>query len=697
MVQHGVGNVEIDEQIALGYLQVNTGNFQNGIILFTQLLKKKPDLIAAYLGRGTAFALAGDLDSAIHDFSQAITIDANCVDAWKRRGQAKAARGLESDAISDLTQASKLHRDHEVFHQRGLVYYRLKNYKRALKDFEEATKIDHSNKLTWNHLGLCFNAIGKPKEAIEAHMKAISLDKDFKEAWTNLAQAYKDWGKYDRAEQYFTKAIAIDKAYSHAYHLRSLARFGVGDHEGALTDLTEALKIEPQHIECRHLRAVVYHGLGMIRPAIEDYNKVILAKPDHFAWYQKECALYYHHHLDISRDTYNTDHDLEPNFKESWCKRNHPNTLTGYHAQPPIDPKIPDVQYSNTTTNPEMKALIEYSREIGKLLHLNCPGYLSNARQQRFCGLAAIELAQTLKAVFKGKNEVPKNSASSTKDAHKFGWRDMYDICVKWRQYSEPNDPVWWVDLLTPAQFAEGFGSHTPMVTGQTNVVRYYPEFKRAFGIMKSLIKDQCNIPTSMMKKVEEAKDCKELYDVMRRDFWVVTPCYSTATPEKVMEGTRLTLQYSAPEGYEYSIRTPGTPPRWVDYDLELNHFFDLLLQAGAQQNPDIEQVSDLILSITFYWYNFMPLSRGTAACGYVALLGMFLTFGIKITAPVPEGMMVDWEGILRPRPEDFIGALKSWMYPSRQKISQEEFDQLPFVNQVFPTLRTMITGLNVK
>lgn len=39
-----------------------------------------------------------------------------------------------------------------------------------------------------------------------------------------------------------------------------------------------------------------------------------------------------------------------------------------------------------------------------------------------------------------------------------------------------------------------------------------------------------------------EAKDCSELYEVMKRDFWVVTPCYSVRKPGHVMEGTRLTL-----------------------------------------------------------------------------------------------------------------------------------------------------------
>jgi hypothetical protein len=58
------------------------------------------------------------------------------------------------------------------------------------------------------------------------------------------------------------------------------------------------------------------------------------------------------------------------------------------------------------------------------------------------------------------------------------------------------------VDLLSAEQFAEGFGSHTPMITGQTHVVRYYPMFARAFAIMKELIPAQCEInPTSTEAK----------------------------------------------------------------------------------------------------------------------------------------------------------------------------------------------------
>lgn len=109
-------------------------------------------------------------------------------------------------------------------------------------------------------------------------------------------------------------------------------------------------------------------------------------------------------------------------------------------------------------------------------------------------------------------------------------------------------------------------------------------------------------------------------------------------------------------ELFEYSIRTPGTPPRWLDYDEELKYIFELLTEAARNPEGDLEKfgkfvpnltlsrISDLILTMAFYWYNFMPLSRGTAATGYIALIAMFLAIGVKIDTLVPLEFLVDWQ-----------------------------------------------------
>eukprot|EP00897_Mesotaenium_endlicherianum_P000971 jgi/Mesen1/10875/ME000093S10392 len=196
------------------------------------------------------------------------------------------------------------------------------------------------------------------------------------------------------------------------------------------------------------------------------------------------------------------------------------------------------------------------------------------------------------------------------------GWRDVYNLAVRWRQLAEPNDPVVWVDLLTEKEFVQGFGSHTPLLLGQAKVVRYYTNFPRALRIMKEQILEKGGVTNAANKfvslalpeqrrAVEEAKDCKALYDVVGADFWVTTPCHSTAKPRNVLDGTRLTLQKT---------------------------------------------------------YNFMPLARGTAVVGYVVLLALFLAASMEVTAPIPRGIQVDWEAILSPSLDMFVQSVGPWL-----------------------------------
>ncbi len=45
-----------------------------------------------------------------------------------------------------------------------------------------------------------------------------------------------------------------------------------------------------------------------------------------------------------------------------------------------------------------------------------------------------------------------------------------------------------WVDLLTKQEFEAGFGSHTPVYSGQTQCVRYYMNFDRALRVFKGVL-----------------------------------------------------------------------------------------------------------------------------------------------------------------------------------------------------------------
>ena len=767
MVQNGVGIVAVDQRIAFGNLQVNTGKYAMAVSVFGELLKDYPNTVAAYLGRGTALALSGALEDAGKDFSAALVLSPHSVDALKRRAQVYSALGREKEALTDLDAAVQVSKDADSYYQRGLSYYKLRNYRRGITDLQTSARLEHANKATYNYMGQCYICMGQPTLALENFRKALALDPSYKEALVNLGQAYKEWAKEREAFESFDLALKADPHYAHAFYLRGLAYFGIGLHKAAYNDFTHALQVDKTLFEAWWMRAVCASGIGLEVSSIADFDRAIAMRPEHAAWYQRQLALFYHHHMDTPFSSYNIDAALDAEFKEWWCKRIPPQSHLP--KQPPISNKITDVDLTANggawIATPEMIQLVQFADSVGKWVHQDSPGFLENRRQIAMAGYAALEIAQALRQAWgiatqssssststsaPSGSSSPSNSSSSTnashtakakgpksgkgakkssstssspsgKDStildgksssadrkpHPFGWRDMYDIAVKWRQYSEPNDPVWWVDLLTPVQFAEGFGSHTPIVTGQCKVIRYGRMYERSLPIFKALMKQQCVLTPQQVADVDAADGPDELYKILNRDFFVVTPCHSTATPGKIMEGTRLTIQNAPPEGFEYSIRTPGTPPRWIDYDIELAHLFDQLAvevkkkhsqpksASSSSSSSSSERITELILSIAFYWYNFMPLARGTAICGYVSILGMFLAAGIHLQAPIPANVLLDWDAILLPTPKEFIDACSDWMIPHRKPLDVKAFEALPLVKEAVPTLRHLFSLLN--
>jgi len=118
--------------------------------------------------------------------------------------QVQAARGdayLEA-ALADLNQASELDdrkpadqpRDDDLWHQKGAVLHRLKDFQAALPCFETLVRLDPSHAMGWNYVGLCRAQLGDVGLALGAYERAASLDPKFKEAWVNLAQLHKEVG-----------------------------------------------------------------------------------------------------------------------------------------------------------------------------------------------------------------------------------------------------------------------------------------------------------------------------------------------------------------------------------------------------------------------------------------------------------------------------------------------------------------------
>mmetsp|Transcript_10414 Transcript_10414/g.18416 ORF Transcript_10414/g.18416 Transcript_10414/m.18416 type:complete len:289 (+) Transcript_10414:814-1680(+) len=212
------------------------------------------------------------------------------------------------------------------------------------------------------------------------------------------------------------------------------------------------------------------------------------------------------------------------------------------------------------------------------------------------------------------------------------------------------------------------------MVNGQLHVVRYYPYYHMAFPLMKELMVQQCDLGPAEARELEGIQDLGSLYNLVGHDFWVVAPCASTAAPGRAMEGTRLTVVARPPGGHEFTIRTPGLPARWADFDRELRYWFYRLEDAvlEAPLGKCTERILDTAVTIFYYWVHFAPLSRGSAACGYILMFSILHAAGFELECPMKPGVQWDWEAILRPEPESFLAVIKPWLLRKHSIIEQD-------------------------
>ncbi|XP_028104084.1 suppressor of RPS4-RLD 1-like isoform X2 [Camellia sinensis] len=585
-------SISVDFRLSRGIAQVNEGKYDRAISIFDQILNEDPTYPEALIGRGTAYAFQRELDAAIADFTRAIQSNPSAVEAWKRRGQARAALGESDQAIADLTKALEFEPNSEdVLHERGIVNFKFKDFHAAIEDLSASIKLDKDNKSAYTYLGLALSSIGEYRRAEEAHKKSIQLDPNFLEAWAHLTQLYHDLANSEQAVECINQVLQIDGRYAKSYYLRGLLLHGMGEHRNAIKDLSVGLSLENSNIECLYLRASCHHAIGEYREAVKDYDAALDLELDSMekfvlqclAFYQKEIALYTASKINSEFCWFDIDGDINPLFKEYWCKRLHPkNVCEKVYRQPTLRDSLKKgnkLRKQDFAVTKQKTALTRAADSIGKKIQYSCLGFLPSRRQ-----------------------------------------------------------------------------------------------------IMK-------------------AESCSDLYRVVGEDFWLATWCDSTVFEGRHLEGTRITLVKMGEHGFDFAIRTPCTPSRWEGFDAEMAGAWEALCNAycgetyGSSDFSLLENVRDAILRMTYYWYNFMPLSRGSAAVGFVVLLGLLLAANMEFTGSIPEGFQVDWEAILNSDPNSFVDSVKSWLYPSLKVTTS--WKDYPDVASTFETTGSVVAALS--
>ena len=128
----------------------------------------------------------------------------------------------------------------------------LSDYQGAIKDFDEAIRLEPQNAVAYFNRGTAYLHQGIEDLASKKFEHAI-------EAFIEVVADYDE-------------AIRLDPEYADAYGSRGVAFVYLEKYERAIEDYTEAIRIEPQTAELYAARAVLHHELGAPQQSMQDWE-----------------------------------------------------------------------------------------------------------------------------------------------------------------------------------------------------------------------------------------------------------------------------------------------------------------------------------------------------------------------------------------------------------------------------------------
>uniref|UniRef100_A0A287CXH3 Tetratricopeptide repeat domain 13 n=1 Tax=Ictidomys tridecemlineatus TaxID=43179 RepID=A0A287CXH3_ICTTR len=563
-------------------------------------------------------------------------------------------------------------------------------------------------------------------EAIESFKEALKQKVDFIDAYKSLGQAYRELGNFEAATESFQKALLLNQNHVQTLQLRGMMLYHHGSLQEALKNFKRCLQLEPYNEVCQYMKGLSHVAMGQFYEGIKAQTKVMLndplpgqkASPEYLkVKYLREYSRYLHAHLDTPLTEYSVDVDLPGSFKDHWAK-SLPFLIEDYEEQPGLQPHIKDVLHQSFESyKPGVQELICVADRLGSLMQYETPGFLPNKRIHRAMGLAALEVMQAVQRTWtNGKVRMGGRTRLMQ-------WRDMFDIAVRWRRVADPDQPVLWLDQMPARSLSRGFNNHINLIRGQVINMRYLEYFEKILHFIKDriLVYHGANNPKGLLEvrealekvhKVEDLLPIMKQFNTKTKDgFTVNTKVPSLRDQGKEHDGFTITVTGDKVGNILFSVETQTTEERTQLYHAEIDALYKDLTARGkvlilSSEFGEADAVCNLILSLVYYFYNLMPLSRGSSVIAYSVIVGALMASGKEVAGKIPKGKvrechwgpagwgldLVDFEAMTAPGSEAFSRIAKSWM---NLKSISPSYKALPSVSETFPTLRSMIEVLN--
>ena len=165
----------------------------------------------------------------------------------------------------------------------GVQNQKEKNFKEAIKNYENIIKIDPSIVFAYHNLGLIYVEIENIDLAKKNFLLAIKINPLFIYSYINLGILFQNEGQKEKAIECFEKIIEIDPKNISGYNNLGLVNASLGKYKKALKNYLKTLRIDSSNIIA--IKSIIflltYHVSDNDHPIINANNELRLLKQDH--------------------------------------------------------------------------------------------------------------------------------------------------------------------------------------------------------------------------------------------------------------------------------------------------------------------------------------------------------------------------------------------------------------------------------
>lgn len=205
------------------------------------------------------------------------------VENQKALAIASYRRGNYKQALIDIEEARERSKnDPEVYLIKGIIYYGLKDFKKAEEYYEES--LDKDDEYLVAHFNLCglYIEMERPSDAVPYCEKAASdpLYENRASAYTHLGTAHFMQGNIAKAETYYGKALEIDPMLVYTHNELGKMHLSLGDEVEAIREFKIAIENYDKYEEAYYNLGIAYLKQGNKPSACSAFNRVVKLTPN---------------------------------------------------------------------------------------------------------------------------------------------------------------------------------------------------------------------------------------------------------------------------------------------------------------------------------------------------------------------------------------------------------------------------------